>query len=185
MIVKNLSQIEDKKFTVIIIGSGIAGISLALRLEEKGIESLVIEAGNLDFEDTLNEFLKVDSIGDHEGDFTVNRRRQFGGTSRIWGGNCNPMNNENFINWPIKKKDLDLYNHDARRFLKIRNKFFREKFSENLNVYSLVWSKVKINIDYYEHIQKSNLIHLSLGTTFLNFNNFGKSIASINCRKKK
>ena len=41
MIVKNLSQIEDKKFTVIIIGSGIAGISLALRLEEKGIEKII------------------------------------------------------------------------------------------------------------------------------------------------
>ena len=53
----------------------------------------------------------------------------------------------------FKKKDLDLYNHDARRFLKIRNKFFREKFSENLNVYSLVWSKVKINIDQISFIE--------------------------------
>ena len=35
MIVNNLNQIENKKFTVIIIGSGFAGISTALKLEKK------------------------------------------------------------------------------------------------------------------------------------------------------
>ena len=184
MIVKNLNQIQNKKFTAIIIGSGFAGISLALKLEKKGFETLVIESGNLDFEETSNKFLKVESIGDHKGDFTGNRLRQFGGSSRIWGGNCNPMNNENFTNWPIKKKDLDLYRNEAREFLKLRNNFFQEKFTENLNIYNLAWSKVKIDKDYYNHIEKSNLIHLSLGTTFLNFRNLGKSIASIDCIKE-
>ena len=184
MIVKNLNQIQNKKFTAIIIGSGFAGISLALKLEKKGFETLVIESGNLDFEETSNKFLKVESIGDHKGDFTGNRLRQFGGSSRIWGGNCNPINNENFTNWPIKKKDLDLYRNEAREFLKLRNNFFQEKFTENLNIYNLAWSKVKIDKDYYNHIEKSNLIHLSLGTTFLNFRNLGKSIASIDCIKE-
>ena len=184
MIVKNLNQIENKKFTAIIIGSGFAGISLALKLEKKGFETLIIESGNLDFDETSNKFLKVESIGDHKGDFTGNRLRQFGGSSRIWGGNCNPMNNENFTNWPIKKKDLDLYRNEAREFLKLRNNFFQEKFTENLNIYNLAWSKVKIDKDYYNHIEKSNLIHLSLGTTFLNFRNLGKSIASIDCIKE-
>lgn len=184
MIVNNLNQIENKKFTVIIIGSGFAGISTALKLEKKGFETLIIESGNLNFDENSNEFLKVNSIGDHKSDFTGNRLRQFGGTSRIWGGNCNPMNNENFTNWPIKKKDLDFYNNEAREFLKLRNNFFQEKFSKNLNIYNLVWSKVKIDKDYYNHIEKSNLVHLSLGTTFLNFKNLGKSIVSLNCRKQ-
>lgn len=183
MIVNNLNQIENKKFTVIIIGSGFAGISTALKLEKKGLETLIIESGNLDFEETSNEFLKVKSIGDHKNDFTGNRLRQFGGSSRIWGGNCNPMNSENFINWPIEKKDLDLYNNEAREFLKLRKNFFQEKFNESLNIYNVVWSKVKINMDYYNHIKKSNFVHLSLGTTFLNFKNLGKSIVSLDCRK--
>ena len=184
MIVNNLNQIENKKFTVIIIGSGFAGISTALKLEKKGLETLIIESGNLDFDETSNEFLKVNSIGDHKSDFTGNRLRQFGGSSRIWGGNCNPMNSENFTNWPIKKKDLDLYKNEAREFLKLRNDFFQEKFSKNLNIYNLVWSKVKIDKDYYNHIEKSNLVHLSLGTTFLNFKNLGKKIVSLDCRKQ-
>ena len=104
MIVKDINQIENKKFTVIIIGSGLAGISAAFKLEKNGIETLIIESGNLNFDKKSNQFLKVDSIGDHVGDFTGNRLRQFGGSSRIWGGNCNPMNSGNFTNWPIKKK---------------------------------------------------------------------------------
>ena len=83
-----------------------------------------------------------------------------------------------------KKKDLDLYNSEAREFLKLKNNFFLEKFSENLNIYNLVWSKVKIDEDYYNHIKKSNFIHLSLGTTFLNFKNLGKNIVSLDCKRK-
>ena len=184
MILKNLEQIKNKKFTVIIIGSGIAGISAALKLEKKGIETLIIEAGNLDYDEKSHKFLKVNSIGDHKGDFTGNRLRQFGGSSNIWGGNCNPMNEENFIDWPIKKKDLEQYENEAREFLKLRNNFFQERFNKNLNIYNLVWSKVRIDKDYYHHIKKSNHIHLSLGTTFLNFKNTGKSIVSIDCKKK-
>ncbi len=184
MIVKDINQIENKKFTVIIIGSGLAGISAAFKLEKNGIETLIIESGNLNFDKKSNQFLKVDSIGDHVGDFTGNRLRQFGGSSRIWGGNCNPMNSGNFTNWPIKKKDLDLYSDEASEFLRLRNNFFQEKFSEDLNIYNLLWSKVKIDKDYFNYIKKSNLIHLTLGTTFLNFKNSGKNIVSIDCRKE-
>ena len=37
MIFDNLKQIENKSFFAIIVGSGPAGISLALKLEKKGI----------------------------------------------------------------------------------------------------------------------------------------------------
>ena len=59
MIINNLSNIEKKKFYVIIIGSGPAGISTALRLEEKKIETLLIEAGDINYRPELVEFLKV------------------------------------------------------------------------------------------------------------------------------
>ncbi len=136
MIVKDLNQIEKKKFTVIIIGSGLAGISAALKLEKNGIEVLIIESGDMDFQNDSFKFLNVESIGDHLGDFTENRLRQFGGTSRIWGGNCNPMNEENFLEWPISKKDLDKYTKAAREFLLLREKFFKEKLNENLNLFT-------------------------------------------------
>ncbi len=183
MIIKDLNQIINKKFTVIIIGSGFAGLTAALKLEKKGIETLIIESGGLEFNNESNKFLKVYTEGDYKGDFTENRTRKFGGTSNLWGGNCNPMNKENLFDWPIKKDDLDQYNDEAREFLYLRKNFFQEKLSDNLNIYNLVWSKIKIGENYYKHIEKSKLIHLSLKTSFLNFENFGKKITSLNCKK--
>lgn len=186
MIVNDLHQIEKKKFKVIIIGSGLAGISTALKLEKNGIEVLIIESGGMEFQSDSFKFLNVESIGDHLGDFTENRLRQFGGTSRIWGGNCNPMNEGNFLEWPIDKKDLDKYTNEAREFLKLKERFFKEKLNENLNIYNLVWSKLNIDQNYFEHIRKSKHIHLTLNSTFLNLENYdeNKKIISLKCRKK-
>lgn len=75
MIIKNLSNLEKKNYYVVIIGSGPAGISIALELEKKGIYSLILEAGNLNNSPNSEEFLRSVSIGDHDGDFTSNRKR--------------------------------------------------------------------------------------------------------------
>ena len=120
MIVNNLNQIENKKIYSNNYRKWVCWNFHSTQIGKKGLETLIIESGNLDFDETSNEFLKVNSIGDHKSDFTGNRLRQFGGSSRIWGGNCNPMNSENFTNWPIKKRDLDLYKNEARRILKIK-----------------------------------------------------------------
>mgnify|MGYP001185185055 CR=1 FL=1 len=186
MIIKDLNQIKNKKFSVIIIGSGLASLPIAIKLEKSGIETLMLEAGKFEFDDNSTNFLKVNSVGDHVGDFTTNRSRQFGGSSRIWGGNCNPMNSENFSNWPINKKDLDKYTDEASKFLLLKKNFFKEQLNNNLNIYNLAWSKLKIDENYYNYIKKSKLIHLSLNSTFINFENskFNKSVDLINCKKE-
>ena len=45
MIHKNIEEIVGKNFPVIIVGSGPAGITLALSLEQRKIDCLIIEAG--------------------------------------------------------------------------------------------------------------------------------------------
>jgi 2-polyprenyl-6-methoxyphenol hydroxylase-like FAD-dependent oxidoreductase len=45
MILNSFVELEKKKFPVVIFGSGPAGLSLALELEKKNIECLLIEAG--------------------------------------------------------------------------------------------------------------------------------------------
>ena len=186
MIVKDLNQIKEKKFSVIIIGSGLAGISAAFQLEKNDIEVLIVESGGMGFQNNSFKFLNVESVGDHLGDFTENRLRQFGGTSKIWGGNCNPMNEGNFLEWPINKNHLDKYTDESKEFLLLKDKFFKEKLNKNLNIYNLLWSKLNIDQNYFEHIRKSKFIHLTLNSTFLNFENLdhNKKIISVKCRKK-
>ena len=96
MIIHNLSELKNRNFFVIIIGSGPAGISTALKLEKKNINSLIIEAGNLEFDTNSSLFLDGDVIGNDTNDLTISRVRRFGGTSSIWGGNCNPMTEYDF-----------------------------------------------------------------------------------------
>ena len=56
MIFNNLHQLENKKFLAIIIGSGPAGISIALELEK--INSLIIESGDIENNSDSEKFLK-------------------------------------------------------------------------------------------------------------------------------
>ena len=46
MIINDLNQIKNKKFKVIIIRSGLASFSSALKLEKSGIEVLILEGEN-------------------------------------------------------------------------------------------------------------------------------------------
>ena len=183
MIVNNISKILNKNFYVIIIGSGPAGISTALQLEKKKINSLIIEAGSLEYNSETHNYLKGEVIGDNSNDLEVTRVRKFGGTSSIWGGNCNPMLDYDFKNWPIKKKDLDQYSEEANEILNLKEKFYNESFNNNLNIYNLAWSNVKFGEKYLEKIKNSKNIYLSLDTSFINFTNESKNIRSVICKK--
>ncbi len=51
MIINNLSEILDINNSVIIIGSGPAGISTAIKLEKNRIKTLIVEAGDIETEE--------------------------------------------------------------------------------------------------------------------------------------
>jgi hypothetical protein len=186
MIVEDLSQVNNKDFFAIIIGSGPAGLATALELEKKNIYSIIIEAGSLKYNTKATEFLRGDVIGDEYGEISGSRLRQFGGSSGHWGGWCNPLNKKDFASWPIKKNDLDPYLNSAKEILSLNNDFFNEKFSNNLNSFNLIQSsEPKLGDKYYSHIKKSKYIYLSLNTIFVNFKGENGNIIAANCYKNK
>ncbi len=184
MIVKDFLNLKNNNFFAIIIGSGPAGISTALELERKKIKSLIIEAGSLEQNDDDLKYLNGKVAENNYSDLTHSRLRQFGGSSGHWGGNCNPMSEENFYNWPITKKELNEYDEKAREILNLNNKkkFYVENFSDNLNTYNIIWSNVRFGSKYLNHIKKSKYIYLSLRTNLKNFEGNSKTIKSINCK---
>ena len=111
MILSDFSKYDKKtKDLILIIGSGPAGISLALELEKKKISSLILEAGDLEYNEESQNFYDAEVIGDHlVDDVKYTRLRMFGGTSAQWGGTCRPLDRYDFTKWPIKKKELDTY----------------------------------------------------------------------------
>ena len=63
MILNSLNEIPEFN-DVVIIGSGPAGITTALQLEEKGISSIIFEAGGLEFNEKSQNFYKGNVIVD-------------------------------------------------------------------------------------------------------------------------
>ena len=183
MIVNNLSEILSNNINVIIIGSGPAGISTAIKLEKNKIKSLILEAGGIEQEIDSSIYLKGEVKGDEYPELSSLRLRQFWGTSGLWGGICNPFREEYLNEWPIKLKDLNKYSLEAKEILNLKKKFYDEKFSENLKIYNLSWSNVRFGEKYFEHIKRSKYINLSLNTAFLNFNGKTKKIDSVTCFK--
>ena len=183
MIVNNLSETLSNNINVIIIGSGPAGISTAIKLEKNKIKSLILEAGGIEQPSDASDYLKGEVKGDEYPELSSLRLRQFGGTSGLWGGSCNPFREEDLDEWPIKLKDLNEYSLEAKEILNLKEKFYDEKFSKNLKIYNLNWSNVRFGEKYFEHIKKSKYISLSLNTAFLNFNGKSKTIDSVTCFK--
>ena len=91
MIHKNLKELVGKSFQVIIVGSGPAGITLALSLEKRKIDCLIIEAGREQYSDESQENYAAKIIGDQITDLRYSRLRQLGGTSGHWGCWCKPI----------------------------------------------------------------------------------------------
>ena len=161
MIFDNLRDVP-KENGIVIIGGGPAGISIALELEKKGISSTIFEAGDLEFNEKSQILYKGNTFGDEYPDLSISRLRQFGGTSGHWGGNCLELDEYDFKNWPISKKDLNNFRSDSYKILNIKGNFYKKKFNENLNTFNLNWSNVRFKKKYFKKIRNSKKIRLIL-----------------------
>ena len=179
MIYKNTNEIVGKKYPVIIVGSGPAGISAALKLEEKKIKTLILEAGSEEYSEKSQEFYKSKILGDQITDLRSSRLRQFGGTSGLWGGWSKPMENYNLSDWGIQHHELNNYSDQTAKILDIDNTFRKSNINKYFNQIEFQYSKVRFNEKFRDHISKSNYIDLLMNAQVLKFlgeENFTKSV---------
>lgn len=155
---------------VAIIGSGPAGMSLALRLEEQGVPSIIFEAGDVDPTVDSQDFYRGDVVGDPYFDLDVARLRMLGGSSNHWGGWCRPLEEFDFLpredvanmGWPIRKSDLDPYHAGTEEILEVGG-FETREFSNDLKEVTLaLGNPVNFATKYRDHIANSQLITLML-----------------------
>ena len=141
MIYKSIDNIKKLNFPVLIIGSGPAGISVALKLEQRKIKCLIIEAGDEEYNEESQSFYKSKIIGDKITDLQYSRVRQFGGTSNQWGGWSKPMEDYNLSSWGIEDNQLNEYKKQTCKkldknsvFVKNVNHFYKYNFLKSLKL---------------------------------------------------
>ena len=107
----------DASFDVAIVGTGAAGIALALTLREQGLRVLMLEAGGSGFEQQAQNLYAAENGGlPYEG-ATQGRFRQFGGSTTQWGGQILETPDHVFAprpwvagsGWPFGKDVLEPY----------------------------------------------------------------------------
>lgn len=100
---------------VCIVGTGAAGIPLALSLAGKGLRILVLEAGRHREEPAVQDLYRGEVADERlHSPPDKYRHRRFGGSTAIWGGRCMPFDPIDFerrhylpeSGWPITYADL-------------------------------------------------------------------------------
>ncbi len=107
-----------RRGTVAVIGTGPAGVTLALELARRGVDVLIVESGGLS-EDAAHQDLVAAGEFDpnSHAPLTMTHLRQVGGTSNIWGGRSIPFDPLDFeareviggARWPISYEEIAPY----------------------------------------------------------------------------
>tara|TARA_B100001057_G_scaffold500435_1_gene615487 strand:- start:23013 stop:24509 length:1497 start_codon:yes stop_codon:yes gene_type:complete len=138
-----INHLPSNNYPIVIIGAGIAGLTLALEIEEKFDNILILESGDLD----INPDKQDDHSGltenygisvDHGKEYTKNvHQRWFGGTSH-WAGISRPFDpidfdKRNYINsagWDISYDEYYKFIPRAAKYAGLEDSNF-EKISQD------------------------------------------------------
>lgn len=111
-------------FDVCVIGSGAAGLAVALQCGAAGCTVVVLEAGGGNEPLCDEDPVRILDPALHA-PLDVSTRRQFGGTTAAWGGLCVPYDPHDFIDqldghrtgWPIDYAEMAAWHTPAAQFL--------------------------------------------------------------------
>jgi choline dehydrogenase-like flavoprotein len=112
---------------VCIIGAGAAGITIALELANSPLDVILLESGGLDYNSTTQGLARGTIVGLPYSELDGERLRYLGGCTNHWGGECRPLDEEDFLarcwiphsGWPITLDDVVPYLKRAARVVEI------------------------------------------------------------------
>jgi hypothetical protein len=156
----NKNQIHDISypFDYTIIGAGVAGILLAVKLSEKNKSVLIIESGHFEEDEKRQELNQVEHTGKVVENAINGRKRAIGGTSIAWGGQSLPFSPLDFeekewvkeSGWAINYADLKPYYPLANRFLGVDELDYEDAIFKRLK-----YKKLHFEEDtFYQHFSK-------------------------------
>jgi choline dehydrogenase-like flavoprotein len=178
--IENNSLIEGD---ICIVGSGAAGISMALEWLNTPYKVILLEGGGFEYEQPMQDLYKGKTTGQRYYPLDSARLHYFGGTTGHWAGFCSTFDPIDFkerdwvphSGWPIKREDLDPYYARAHKNLDLgpydyNVKHWQDKDPELVPlplddkvVYNKMWQfspPTRFGTKYRDTIVKAPNIHL-------------------------
>ncbi|MDE2364044.1 MAG: GMC family oxidoreductase [Hyphomicrobiales bacterium] len=168
---------------ICIVGSGPAGLTLALELERLGRRSLVLESGDRGAGPAQS--LSAAEIVDprRHDDMSIAAARRLGGTSNLWGGRSVPLDPVDFeprafacgARWPFAYEELEPWYRAACAYATCGEPLFESPF-DGVSVVSDEFSLSRIERSsnrprfqnaHSERLETSDLIDIRLGATIV------------------
>lgn len=136
---RSIEQGTIVETTVCIIGGGVAGITLAMELDKKGIDVCLLESGGFNPDNDTRDLYRGEDVGEWRYNFADGSRSRFlGGSSNCWGGWCRPLDPWDFekrdwvahSGWPFGLSELTPYYERTHALLKLGPNNFDPDFWE-------------------------------------------------------
>jgi choline dehydrogenase-like flavoprotein len=126
---------DDFQYDICVIGAGAAGISLAMQFAGQDVQLLIVESGGMEIEPESKALLSGDSGSNAFSGFEEGRARAFGGTTRLWAGQCIRLDPIDFearswvpkSGWPIAQESLSSYYEKAELFMGLNRPLYDDK----------------------------------------------------------
>ena len=118
---RKLDSKDPLEFDVCIVGAGPAGITVALELERSGARVCVLESGGFGYGRRTQALYGGEGIDESYLPLRDTRLAAFGGSTKIWGGWCRPLDEIDFerrpwvadSGWPFERGTLEPFYHRA------------------------------------------------------------------------
>ena len=178
----------EKQIKILIVGSGAAGLSLALKLEKLHIPSVIVEGGELEFTEDSQEIYQGEIVSKYQlpNGLDGTRLRFLGGSTNCWAGMCGELDEEDFLprdwialsGWPIRKKDLNDYYDEASLFFGVNRRMINN-LEDHTDVLPLRGFETRVlyqstigslGSSFHDHLKKSNLISVYLKANCIKIN---------------
>jgi choline dehydrogenase-like flavoprotein len=168
---------------ICIVGTGPAGLSIAMEWNNTPHKVILLEGGGFDYDDQVQDCYAGQTTGQRYYPLKSTRLHYFGGTSNHWAGFCSTFDPLDFekrpwvpnSGWPIKRTDLDPFYARAQQVLDLGpyeyNIRYWQQHDETLKSLlpdnPVVWNKVwqfspptRFGKKYGDAIKSSRNIHL-------------------------
>ncbi|SCX40083.1 Choline dehydrogenase [Klenkia marina] len=173
----------DRPDAIAVVGSGAAGLAVALRLEELGRPVVLVESGG---DPRDGEAVAAaaplnggEVVGQQYRGLTDGRQRSLGGATQLWHGQCTRLRDGDLSprpwlphsGWPLDLADLDPWYEAAERWFELSGRGYdRGRWTEHRRLSPLPWTADRLLDDFAEYTPMPHLgdrfrQHLRTSTT--------------------